>query len=151
MKHKLDRVLRIRGLLEDVAHFDLEKRTADVRALERGAERQRQLAMVLRGESFEALETRAAEGTMPWLMGIADAEIHAWKRGQLEGQAQAQKPGMEAARAEFFARRLDRRQVEMLVAGALQAEEKERVRQEQKQVDEWFQSGRRLRQERRKK
>jgi hypothetical protein len=151
VKHKLDRVLRIRGLLEDVAHFDLEKKTADVRALDGGAARQRQLAMVLRGEAFEALGTQAAGATLPWLMGIADADIHAWKRDKLAAQAQARRPGMETGRAEFLARRLDRRQVEMLVADALKVEEKERVRREQKLVDDWFQSRRAARRGRRKK
>lgn len=151
MKHKLDRVLRIRGLLEDLAHFDLEKKTAEARALEGGAERQRQLAMTLRGEAFEMLGSRSAGVTTPWLMGIADADIHAWKRDKLAGQAEARKPAMEAARAEFFARRLDRRQVEMLVAGDVRAAEKERIRREQKLVDDWFQSGRGARQRRRKK
>src|ERR1700691_5374740 len=117
MRHKLDRALRIRGLLEDLARFDLEKTTEEARAREGGCGRQRQLAMVLRGEAFERLESQAAGVTQPWLMGIADAEIHAWKRDKLAGQAEARKPAMEAARAEFFARRLDRRQVEMLVAG----------------------------------
>lgn len=151
MKHKLDRVLRIRGLLEDVAHFELEKKTAEVRALEGGAARQRQLAMVLRGEAFAELGSKAAGATLPWLMAIADADIHAWRRDKLAAQAEARKPGMEAARAEFLARRRDRRQVEMLVAGALRAEEKERVRREQKQVDEWFQGRRGARRERRKR
>jgi flagellar export protein FliJ len=151
VKHRLDRVLRIRGLLEDVARFDLGKKNAEVRALEGDADRQRQLALVLRGEALEALESRMAGATMPWLMGIADAEIHAWKRDKLAGQALARKPGMDAARAEFFARRLDRRQVEMLVAGDVRAEEKERVRREQKQVDDWFQSRRGARQRRGKK
>ena len=151
MKHKLDRVLRIRGLLEDLAHFDLEKKTAEMRALEGGAERQRYRAMALRGEAFEVLGSRAAGVTTPWLMGIADADIHAWKRDKLAGQADARKPAVEAARAEFFARRLDRRQIEMLVEDDVRAEEKERMRREQKQVDDWFQSGRGVRQRRRKK
>jgi hypothetical protein len=151
VKHKLDRVLRIRELLEELAHFDLERKTTEARALEAGAEQQRRLALALREEAFEALGLRAADVTQPWLMSIADADIHAWKRDKLAGQAEARKPAMEAARAEFLARRLDRRQVEMLVAGDVKAEEKERVRREQKQVDDWFQSGRGARRRQRTK
>ena len=140
MKHSLDRVLRIRKLLEDLSRLELEKRAAAKRQLEKGAERQRQLALRARAEALKIAGGCAGEGA--WLLGIADADLLAWKGGRLRALAEAGRPAVEAARAEMLARRLDRRQTETLIAAAAAAEDKASQRRAQRQVDDWFQSRR---------
>jgi hypothetical protein len=140
MKRPLDRLLRIRQLLENLSHLELERRTMEVRQLERESERQSRLALTARSEALELLRGGSEERTPAWLMGVADAEILRWKRARLAVQAASRRPAMEAARTELMARRLERRQAETLAAAAAAAREKTRRRREQNQVDDWFQS-----------
>jgi hypothetical protein len=139
MKRQLDRLLRIRQLLENLSHLELERKTAEVRQLERGAERQRRLALTARSGALARLERAGTEGTPAWLVGMADADILCWKRARLAANAAARRPAMEAARRELLARRLERRQAETLAAAAAAIREKTQRRREQNQVDDWFQ------------
>jgi hypothetical protein len=140
VSRNLQRILRVRRLLEDLAHLELEKKTAEMRRLETAAAGQRSLALAARTDAMQILEGRKDSATPDWLMGIADAEILAWKGGRLAALARARRPDIEAARAELLGRRLDRRQLESLAAEAAQAELQTEVRREQKQADDWFQS-----------
>ncbi len=140
MKHSLDRVLRVRRLLEDLSRLELQQRAAAKRQLEKGAQRQRRLALSVRGEALGILEGRAGEEAREWLLKIADADLFAWKGGKLDAMAEAERPMVEAARTAMLARRLDRRQMETLIAAAAAVEDKQGRRRVQSQVDEWFQS-----------
>jgi flagellar export protein FliJ len=140
MKRPLDRLLRIRQLLENLSHLELERRTMEVRHLEQGAERQRRLALAARLGALAQLEAGSAGDKSAWLVCVADAEILRWKRARLAACAAARRPAMEAARAALLARRLERRQVETLAASAAAAREREQRRREQRHVDDWFQS-----------
>jgi hypothetical protein len=140
VSRNLQRILRVRRLLEDLAHLELEKKTAEVRRLEQAAAGQRSLALAVRAEGLQILEEQKDSATPEWLMGIADAEILAWKGGRLAALARGRRPDIEAARAELLGRRLDRRQLETLAAEAAEAERQTEVRREQKQADDWFQS-----------
>jgi hypothetical protein len=140
MKRQLDRLLRIRQMLENLSHLELERKTAEVRQLEQGAERQRRLALTAGQSTLALLEAGSAEGTPAWLVGMADADILRWKRARLAMRAAARKPALEAARRELLARRLERRQAETLAAARAVASEKMQRRREQNQVDDWFQS-----------
>jgi hypothetical protein len=140
MRRQLDRLLRIRQLLENLSHLELERNTAEVRQLEEGAERQRRLALTARSGALALLETGSQEGTPAWLMGVSDADILRWKRARLWAHAAARRPAMEAARRELLEKRLERRQAETLAAAAAAARDKKQRRREQNQVDDWFQS-----------
>jgi hypothetical protein len=140
VKRPLERLLRVRQLLENLSHLELGRRTAEVRRLEQGAERQSRRALVARSDALELLETGCVEGTPAWLVGVADAEILRWKRACLAARAAARRPAMEGARRELLARRLDRRQAETLAGAAAAVREKTQRRREQNQVDDWFQS-----------
>jgi hypothetical protein len=140
MKRPLERLLRIRQLVENLSHLELERRTVEVRHLEQGAERQRKLAITARSNALAVLEAAGGAGTPAWLVGVADADILRWKRARLAAGAASRRPAMEAARQELLARRLERRQAETLAAAAAAAREKMRRRREQNQIDDWFQS-----------
>jgi hypothetical protein len=140
VKRPIERLLRVRQLLENLSHLELERRTAEVRQLEQRAERQSRRALAARSGALDLLETGCVEGTPVWLVGLADAEILRWKRAALAARAAARRPAMEAARRELLARRLERRQTEALAGAAAAAREKTKRRREQNQVDDWFQS-----------
>lgn len=140
MKRQLDRVLRIRQMLENLSRLELERRTVEVRQLERGAERQRRLALAARSGALAWLEAAEARGTPEWLVGTADADLLRWKRARLGGWAASRRTEMEAVRRELLARQLERRQAETLAAAEQRAREKNTRRREQNLVDDWFQS-----------
>jgi hypothetical protein len=141
MKRKLDRVLRIRALLEDLSRLEFEKKIVGMRSLEMAAERQRQLALSARADALQLLAGDESARDEVWLMRIADAEILDWKEARLEALAQEGQGAVREAREELLARRLERRQVEALLATAARAEKKVQVRTEQNLTDDWFQSG----------
>lgn len=140
MKRGLQRVLRVRALLEDLSRVELERRASERNRLLAVAERQQEARQAARGGAL----LRLAEGDSQWLVEMADADLLGWQRGKLLAAAEQRLPGVESARGEMLARRVERRQVETLLAEAAAAADEERKRREQKQVDDLFQS-RRLR------
>jgi flagellar export protein FliJ len=139
MKRPLARLLGIRELIEDRARLDLERKSAEMRALGESAERQRQMAQGVRADAVQDL---TAPGSMArdWHMTIADAEVIAGRRARLEALGEAAKPVVDRAREELVDRRRERRQAEMLQAAAARDEEKRQLRRDQNRTDDWFQS-----------
>lgn len=137
MKHRLQRVLRVRAVLEELSRLELEERTAAVQRLERAAEQQQQRADAARAQSLGLLFSEQTDG---WQTQIVDAEILAWKRGRLAALALAGQTAREEARQALLARRLDRRQIAALLDAAEEAGARERGRREQHQLDDWFHS-----------
>jgi flagellar export protein FliJ len=136
MKHPLTRLLRLRAMLEDRAHRELERRSAEVRRLDAAAEEGRAQARAARRDAVRHLGSGEAE----WCVGMVDAEILTGNSARLGSLAESQRPELEAARAALLERRLERRQVETLVAEAAAAEALDEARHEQKRIDDWFQS-----------
>ncbi len=141
MKRKLDRLLRIRALLEDLSRLDLERKIADTRYLERAAEREGRLALATRAEALRLLGEEESAPSDSWLMRIADAEILSWKEGRIKVLAAEGRSAVQKSREALLTRRTERRQVEALLATAERAEEKSQARKEQSRTDDWFQSG----------
>jgi len=150
-----EQVLRVRGLMEDLARAELETRAALVRQLEEAAAQQRAEALTMRREGWDELANREPGQRdlgqqSAWLLGLADAEIMEGKSERLRLKAAAEKPAVDKAREALLERRRERLQMETLVETAKRTEEQERVRREQQQVDDWFQGrghGRRVREE----
>ena len=138
MKRSLDRLLRIRALLEELSQLELAKRTGEMLRIEKSAERLQRLAVAIRVDA--CTELTSGEATDRWLTDIADGEILGWNSGRLRALARARQPAVEEARQEMMARRLERRQVECLLASAAEAEKEEQGRRDQKRLDEWFQN-----------
>jgi hypothetical protein len=140
MKHKMDRVLRIRTVLEDVSRLDFEKKRADMRYLEMAADRQRRLALVTRADALRMLAEGESVERESWLMRIADAEILGWKEAGLEALANAWAPVVREAHEGLVACRIDRSQLEVLLSAAARSEEKAEICREQNRIDDLFQS-----------
>jgi Flagellar FliJ protein len=140
MKRPMHRLLRVRELVEDLARLAFEGKNAEMRSLATAAERQRRLARSGRADAVQILAGGASTGREGWLMKMADAEISSWKEAKLEALREAAKPAVDQAQGELLARRVERRQVEILHENAARAEEKREVRREQNRTDDWFQS-----------
>jgi len=140
MKRNLYKLLRIRDLFEELSRLDLERKALAVREAEEASVRQEQLARTSRHTAFRLLADTTAETASEWLTEIADAELLKWGRSRLLAIAQARRPAFESAREVLLACRLERLQVETLIAAASQAERVRRERREQRNVDDWFQS-----------
>lgn len=142
MKRKLDRVLRIRTLLEELSQLNLDVKVAEMRHLENAAEQQRSLALAARADALRLLLAGAGAPSEDWLTGIADADLLEWKRAKLIAAATLRAPAVEAARQALLIRRVERRQAATLAAAAAEAEEKKQIRREQNRIDDWFQNRR---------
>lgn len=88
----------------------------------------------------DALQRLLGEAVTDAWLGMADADIFSWKRKRLEAAAQKVSEEVAVVRERSTSRRIERQQVETLLAEAAQSEEQERNRREQQRVDDWFQS-----------
>ncbi|MFP5226637.1 MAG: hypothetical protein ACLGXA_03340 [Acidobacteriota bacterium] len=142
MKRTLLRLLQVRELVEELARVDLEGRSAEMRDLKTAAEQHRQTVRSMHAEALDDLTGNPAAAEENRWLHTADGAIAARKEARLEAMAAARKPALEQAREVLFARRLERRQVEVLHAAQMEAEEAHRIRQDQNRTDDWFQSRR---------
>ena len=147
MRWKLERLLRIRMLLEEAAQFELEKKRAEMCTLERAREEQRRLALSVRQQALEVLNSPERSTGDEWCMRITDADLLGWKRRKLAAAMEGRRPAVEAATRDFLARRVERRQMAALAALAAERGKRESLRTAQRQLDDWF-HGRALRRER---
>ena len=148
MNRSLNRLLRIRELIEDKTRLDLERNNAAMRTLEESAGRQRRMVRQIQDDAVKDL-TGQAPMTEQWLLDISDAALTGGREARLGALAAAMKPAVEQARDALVERRRDRRQAEILQADAEQKEEKCQLRRNQNRTDDWFQSRSRRRRGRR--
>lgn len=137
MKPALGRLLAIRELMEELAHLDLELRSNALRSIEGAADRQRQIRQVLENGVLEDLAGKSSEN---WRLKRADSDLAHWRMAKLETMAETARPSVERAREELLAKRMERRQVEILQESEEQREEQHQIRRDQNRIDEWFQS-----------
>lgn len=140
MKRRLERVLRVRRLEEEMAQLEYAAQRAEVQRLQEASRRQHELARSVRASAWIRVEE---ETTAEWLLDVADADLLAWRGEQLAASAERRRREAEAARAALLEKRLERRQLELLAASAKRAAAQETIRREQKSADDWFQNTRR--------
>ena len=139
----LDRLLRLRTLLEDVGRVELEARMQELVRVEREMETSRQWNRELRWQGFAAIgEARdagrlEAEVLARW---VADASV------ALAVLQEQRAMAADAAKAAYLERRKDRRQVESVLEARATVQAIEQGRREQRTLDDWF--GQKLRFER---
>jgi flagellar export protein FliJ len=138
MKRTLERVVRLRALLESLAQAEFRKRSAALQELESAAGEQQRLGHQTRAQAVR--ELTAAASHAGWRISLADAAILSRRQAGLETLARNARPALSQARHEFLTRRIDRRQAEILEARAARADEKEQLHREQNRLDDWFQS-----------
>jgi hypothetical protein len=139
MKQKLNRVLRVRTILEDVSRLDYERKNADLSHLKHAAAEQRQLERITRADVLRML-AEGESSAESWLLKIADAEMMGWKEARIEALAESRAAEVGEAREELQARRIEKRQLEALLSATARAEQREQARREQNRTDDWFQS-----------
>lgn len=136
---RLDRLLAIRRLGEDVDRRTLALALASVAEVEAALARQETNLADARLAARSALNAGDRGG---WLMADAQTEVAGWNRGRLgvllEKRATEVPPAME----KFLESRREHEQVKQLVENAQQVEEIEEGRKAQAASDDWFLSRR---------
>lgn len=139
MKRGLQNILRIRMLQEDLAIQVLQGQTAEFRRFEQAAGRRQEMALAIRTGALDHLRLEGG-GPIEWQLDWRDAEIVADQRHKLAVLAQRSAEAASLAQQSLAERSRERRQAETLVASAQRAAETERLRREQRHLDDWFQT-----------
>jgi len=135
MKHPLNRLLRLRSLLEDVSRVELEARLQELAQIERALTHSQEFARAMRLRSFAGIaQARSAE----WLEAEAVAEWAAREEGIFEKASQGKTSEVNAAKTEYLERRKVRHQVGSVAEPSAAEVAIERSRQEQRELDDWF-------------
>jgi flagellar biosynthesis chaperone FliJ len=144
MRTSLDRILRIRQLQEETIQLEFQTLASEIHRLESAAAGQRQLGRKTHQAALLSLirsewDERPTESSN-WLMAMGDAAIFQQRCERLGALAETRQPAAEEARQQLLTRRVERRQIEAVMAIAAAAEQKSRTRREQKHLDDWFQT-----------
>lgn len=138
MKSPLQRILRLRSLLESSSRSELEKRLRTYHMLD---DLRRAEAAAAAGERRHAVES---------LLLAENSTLHAWRQADVVGGLAEQRaarlaPTVKAAedrmtisRGEYLERRKERRQVETILEEKVEAERQQAERREQARLDDWF-------------
>lgn len=132
---RLDRLLAIRRLSEDIDRRTLELALAAVAEVEAGLSRQ-QAAL---SESIQAARTALSEGDRgEWLLADAQSEVAGWNRRRLLTLLRARADLATEAMQTFINSQRECEQVSQLVENARQAARTEEDRRAQAAADDWF-------------
>lgn len=136
----MERLLKLRALVEESSKLELERRAALAARIDRAQERERASMRESRGEVVKTVSENgeAAEQSRERTLGWWNVESAAWRERQLHPLAQATARKVEEGRAEFFERRKERRQVESVLEAQRGRERVERDRRAQRDLDDWF-------------
>lgn len=135
MSKTLDRVLRLRSLVEETSRLELEAASQQQRRLELKIEDASRQAHISREGAFDGLQRQDAES---WLLEEGCCELAEWQGSRLRGLAQEQASRVAALREAFLQRRKETRQVETLLSAYNALLQVEQGRREQAALDEWF-------------
>ncbi|WP_446742349.1 flagellar FliJ family protein [Silvibacterium acidisoli] len=146
MKSPLDRILRLRTLLEDSGRTELERRAQLLRGLEAT---QRAELDSSAGERKRAFESVAAPGAgheqapSTWREAHAAGGYAAQRAARLFPAIAAAEQRTAAAREAYLERRKEKRQVATVLEQKQAELQYERARREQAMLDDWFSMRRR--------
>lgn len=140
MRAQLERLLKLRALVEESSKLELERRAALAARIDRAQERERSSMRESRAEVVKTVVNpcEAAEQSRQRTLEWSNVESAAWRERQLHPLAQATARKVEEARAEFFERRKERRQLESVLEAQRVRERVERDRRIQRDLDDWF-------------
>ena len=134
-KHPLDRLLRLRALLEDIGRMELEMRLQELGQIERALTQRIADRKTLREQSFVGF---AHADNAIW----TEAEVmHEWSESEQGILARAhQKKLVEVGSAEesYLEHRKERRQVERVIEDHAATATTEQNRRRQRELDDWF-------------
>ena len=136
---RLERLLAIRRLSENLDRRTLEVALASVAEVEAGLARQ-EAALA---ESRVTGRTALSNGERgEWLMADAQGEVAGWNRVRLRGLLRVRSDEAAAAMQRFLESRREHEQVKQLVENARQVAYEEEGRRAQAAADDWFLSRR---------
>jgi Leu/Phe-tRNA-protein transferase len=136
---RLDRLLAIRRLGEDLDRGTLALALASVAEVEAALERQE---TTLADARLAARRALTAGDRGEWLMADAQTEVAGWNRGRLDVLLETRAVEVPPAMEKFLESRCEHEQVKQLVENAQQVEEIEEGRRAQAASDDWFLSRR---------
>lgn len=140
MRAPLERLLKLRALVEESSKLELERRAALAARIDRAQERERATVRESRGEVVKTVSQNgeAAEQSRERTLEWSNVESAAWRERQLYPLAQATARKVKEGREEFFERRKQRQQVESVIEAQRAREHVERDRRAQRDLDDWF-------------
>jgi flagellar export protein FliJ len=138
--HSLQRLLRLRSLLEEVSRVELEARLQELRRMESThVSVQKEAASLGRRRFAKIAEGRRSDD---WCeMQVLDAWL-AKEKETLEAVLYQKAREAEKMKSEYLERRKERGQVESVIETRVHKASLERSRNDQRLLDEWF--GRRI-------
>ncbi|AXC09519.1 hypothetical protein ACPOL_0134 [Acidisarcina polymorpha] len=145
----LKRVLRVRALEEEQCRLELDEAATSLRLLEQASIQAKLDGRESRERSFKNLEE--ADGRQEEISAGCSSQLGrlieeaCWLRSTEQRRLlEAKRVGLELQRAmveeRFLVRRRERMQVETLVKSALAIERAQQDRDQQRHLDDWFQS-----------
>ncbi|QNI34161.1 hypothetical protein H7849_09810 [Alloacidobacterium dinghuense] len=135
MKSSLDRLLRLRSLLEDVSRVELEAQLQEMAQIERALSRAQTAGRAMRQQSFAGISE--AQRT-DWLVAQAVSEWVTREQSLFESARERKEVQVDAAKAVYLNRRKECRQVANVIDARAVEAAKEQVRREQSELDDWF-------------
>lgn len=136
MSSSFERVARIRRLLEDVGRAELAAWTTQRRQCELAIENQEAQGQASDRQAHEAIR-RDADSPVR-VRVIDDGDRARQRAARMRGGLAEVLRAEENARENYLLLRRETRQVERLVADERSRTERERVKREQAQIDDWF-------------
>lgn len=137
MSKQLDRLLRVRRLMEEISRAELAHRNAAQAALEAEAAKAELDARDAREQAHSALLTGNGESSV-WRLHLEDGERNQQRAVGWRALALRAEDAALTARQAFLEDRKRRMQVEILLEERAATEAVEGGRREQQQVDDWF-------------
>jgi len=135
MKHPLNRLLRLRTLLEDISRVELEVRLQELTQIEGVLTRSQEIGRAMRQRSFLSI---AKDEIASRLQAAAVTEWVAREQDIFEKMHQRKVAEVAAAKSTYLDRRKDSRQVGNVIETRESAMAIERSRREQREIDDWF-------------
>jgi hypothetical protein len=135
VKHPLDRLLRLRLLLEDVSRMELEVCLQELAQVETVVALRNEGRKTIRQQSFAGF---AGADNAVWIEAEAMSEWTAWEQGILETARQKKAAEVSVAKASYLERRKEYRQVKSVIEARMAELAMEQTRREQRELDDWF-------------
>ena len=135
MKHPLDRLLRLRLLLEDVSCMELEMRLLELAHIERALAQRKEDRKTLSKQSFAGF---ARADNAIWTEAEAMHEWSEWEQGILGRLHRKKLEEVDSAKKSYLERRKECLQVGRVIEAQAAAEAIEQNRREQRELDDWF-------------
>jgi flagellar biosynthesis chaperone FliJ len=134
-KHPLDRLLRLRALLEDIGRMELEMRLQELGQIERALTQRMADRKNLRAQSFAGF---AHADNAIWTEAEVMHEWSQWEQGILARAHQKKMVEVGSAEESYLERRKERRQVERVIEDHAATATTEQNRRRQRELDDWF-------------